>query len=561
MGHLEGASAPSQSSADGGSSESRWKSYRLIEAESLSSPQSRQNPRPRLSAEAELELLDVFFSSIQPHYPLFRKANFLIKHNAGQTQDSLLSAMLALSTANSMNIEVAGLGFSNVSETYALHAWQACSDIVIYGSAASVDDLKTLFLLGLYEFRNSPNRRAWNVTGHVVRQAYHYGLHQVESPGGCTFLDVENTDPLEKEGLRYLWWSIYTLDTCCNLTITTPSSIDLDMVNTYLPGGKLERWANGQPLPAESHQLSLRGDMQGLSELIARASQSWHKIGGTSDSDYNINFLIRIINTSIIRECSNARQIAAHNSSLRAQQRWQTQSNLLAALKLAIPAGYLDPRRDLLSGESGHDHALRLVTLIEVNLASLWLYLPKPYDKAGSRAWIMDWCSAVDTTERTIEIVKHWDPSLMYLADPAIGYIIFISMILVQTHNRLDRKAIGAAVTKGRSEDSWQLLKLFLQRLSNYWLLCKALLAAAENFRKATSSPLSIADVAEILKNFQKPLTFRKARNQAGSDPMGATPDASFGPDDQDEVFWAYNLNPNILPDSFNLENANNFQQ
>jgi Fungal specific transcription factor domain len=505
----------------------------------------------------------VFFQSIQPHYPLFRKSTFLGKHHAGQVQESLLSAMLAVSIANSTNIDIAGLGFSNVSETYAFHAWQACSEIVIYGSPATMDDLKTLFLLGLYEFRNSPNRKAWNVTGHLVRQAYHYGLHQVESPGGCGFLGRKTNESLEQEELRYFWWSLYILDTCCNLTIATPSSIDLDMVNTYLPSGNVERWTSGYSPPIETQPMSLSADIQGLSELVTRVSHSRFKnVGPLSsyDGNYDTNFLIRIITTSILRELSNVRQIAAHSSALRAQQRWQTQSNLFAALQLALPAGYLDPRRDLPSGESGYNHTLRLVSVIEINLARFWQQLPKPYDQVGSRAWLIDWCAALETAERIVDVIKQWDTGFIYLADPAISYIIFVSMVLIQTDKRLDRQAIGLAVTGERSQDSWQLLKMFLQRLSSHWLLSKALLAAAENFRSAASSPLSLADAAEILKNFQKPLTFRKDRNQGENGQSETMQNASFDQSNQDDMFWAYNLNPNILPDWFDLGNMDSFQ-
>ena len=362
--------------------------------------------------------IDVYFQSIQPHYPLFRKPEFLIQHASGEVQQNLLSAMFAVSIANSTNIEVAGLGFSSVSETFALYAWQACSDVVLYGSPAALEDLKTLFLLGLYEFRNAPNRKAWSVTGHLVRQAYHYGLHQVESPGACVFLDPESATVVEHEELRYLWWSIYTLDTCCNLTIATPSTIDLDMVNTYLPCDTVENWTNGRTLVSRKDPLILRGDIQGLSELAMRVSRIWRTMG--TDCEADTNFATRVINTYILRETSNIRQLATHNFTKRAQQRSQTQSNLIAALRLALPASYLDPRRDLTSGEPPKSHTLRLVNLIEINFGNMWQHLPKPHEQAGSRQWLMDWCAAVDITEQIVDIVRHWDPGFVYLADPAV---------------------------------------------------------------------------------------------------------------------------------------------
>jgi hypothetical protein len=49
-------STPSRPSLNLVAPENRWRSYRLIEGVSLSSPQRGHNPRPRLSPETELEL-------------------------------------------------------------------------------------------------------------------------------------------------------------------------------------------------------------------------------------------------------------------------------------------------------------------------------------------------------------------------------------------------------------------------------------------------------------------------------------------------------------------------
>ena len=473
--HSDTIAVPSQSAMALSSPQSRWKDYRFVEAETLSSNISGINPRPQLSAEAESELVEVFFQSIQPHYPLFQKPRFLIRFHSGKLPDSLLCAILAVSIANSANPEVASLGFSNVGETYALHAWQHCSNIVLYGGVATLDDLKTLFLLGLYEFRNAPNRKAWNVAGHLVRQAYHYGLHQVEIAGGCAFTDAENVASEDQEELRYLWWSIYTLETCCNLTVATPSNIDLDMVNTSLPHSTVKQWTSGQSWVMAHDPLMLHTDIQGISDLVMRVFSLGTRIDGGSVGD--VNFISRIINTAILREISNVRQMTSHKSTSRGQQRWQTQSDLVAALRLALPVNYLDPRRDLPSGESGECHTLRLVTLMELNLSAFWLNLPKSQDQVGGRTWLMDWCSVLDVTEKVVQVIRQWDSGLVYLADPAVGYIVFLAMVVIHTHSRLDRETTGLAATdRGESEDGWQLLKLFLQRLSNHWLLSKALL-------------------------------------------------------------------------------------
>jgi Fungal specific transcription factor domain len=214
-----------------------------------------------------------------------------------------------------MNTEVAMLGPDKISQVCVFSAWQASSAIVLTDVPATVDDLKTLFLRPLYQFRNSPNRKAWTVMGHLVRRAYHYGLHQVDNPTNCSLYVLEVTTPTELETWRYLWWSIYILDTCCNSTIATPSIIDFDCLCTAITSSGIESWTDVPILPQESRHF-LSSDIQDLSNALRNISRDWlNNANGTYEVD--INFAIRIIITSGLRQICNLLQSSNQNSAER----------------------------------------------------------------------------------------------------------------------------------------------------------------------------------------------------------------------------------------------------
>ncbi|CZR56532.1 uncharacterized protein PAC_06421 [Phialocephala subalpina] len=540
-----------------GAPESPWKSYRLIDADNSPALENELNLRPQLSTEAELELIEVFFQSIQPQYPLFQKPKFLCHYATGQLQESLLSAVFAISAAHSVNIEVVALGPSSVSDSYALSAWHACSGIMVSGAPAGVDDLQALFLLALFEFRNSPNRRACSLAGNLVRLAFYYGLHLIDG-SDCTFVDRNGTNAAEIEELRYLWWSIYTLDTICNVAVAAPSNTDLDMVYTSLPSGTIENWTKGELSPHGGDRIFLRKDFQQMSDTLRRISKNWAKTDKNFEVD--VNFSIRIMITSRLGEACNLQQLARYASTTSISHKWRAQSDFLAALRLALPAGYLEPKRGLASAESRSDHTIRLENLLEMTHGNRIFSMPKSQDPIDSESWLHDWRTAMDITDDIVQIAKNWDTRTIHLADPAIGYIVFVSMVMIHTDSRLDHLGGRSVLSEECSKNSWQLLVLFLHQLSTYWLLPKALLAAAENFRSAASSAISIADASEILKLLQKPLTFRKqhrrVENRWASGSSNVTLD---GDHNRQDISYMNSLNPNFLQGWFNCNELGNF--
>jgi hypothetical protein len=397
----------------------------------------------------------------------------------GQVPESMLSAICAVSAALSTNGEVLMLGASRIGEVYASSARQACSPILTSDAPATANDLRTVFLLGLYEFRNSPNQRAWETIGHLVRLAYHYGIHQIDNPTNCSFYEPGVTSSTDLESLRYLWWSIYILDTCCNTTAATLSNIDLDSLCTALPAGTIENWTIGEET-ASAIRHFLGNDIEELSNTLRKISSNWLK-NVKKVPDVDVNFAIRIINTSQLREACDLRRAISQNPLGRFNRRWQLLPIHHAATRLALPARYLDPQRKAYLGELKHSHALRLLNLLEITIANLIVSMPKALSEASPDfSWLADWDSSIGIIDEIVQIVKNWDPRMCYLTDPCVGYIIFVAMIMIHIDSKLQYDHRKPAEGDDSSRSSWQLLNLFLQQLSNQWHLPKALIGKVD---------------------------------------------------------------------------------
>ncbi|KAI1502337.1 fungal-specific transcription factor domain-containing protein [Biscogniauxia marginata] len=513
------------------SPESSWKRFKLIDPDIGSTAEYGLHMRPQLSPQTELDLIEAFFRCVQPQFPLFQKHKFLCSYAAGQLQESLLSAVFAVSLSHSQNLEIAAMDLNRLSDEFAISAGQSLSVIAFSGAPAGVDDLKALFLLALYEQRNPPNRKAWFVTGSLVRLTFYCGLNRMEN-SECAFLESDLSKKVDIDGLRFLFWSIYILDTRCNLALGAPSNIDFDMVNTALPQGTIEDWTKGKP-PQQAHDLIfLRNDLQQISDTVRRITRAWGKPDAVSEVD--INFCIRVILQSRFREACNLEHMSTYCSAETIAKKWKTQFDLLTALRLALPAGYLDPKQNLFSVESRSSHAMRLHNLIELNHALRIMSMLKLEKSDDSDAWLRDWDIVINITDDVIEIIKQWDMRTVHLADPVIGFVVFMSMVVVHIDSKLDHRRGEAASDEEGSQIAWQLLLLFLHQLSTYWSLPKALIAAAENLRNAASCTLSIADASEILKLLRGPLRPYKSPRRAEDSWIPDPSNVSLG---QDQCF------------------------
>ena len=374
-----------------------------------------------------------------------------------------------------MNLKLQEQGSGQLGEIYADFVKRACSPILLSDASATITDLRALFLLAIFEFRKNRNRRALTIMGHLVQLAYQYGIHQVDNPTNCSFYDPETTSAEDLEGWRYLWWSIFILDTCCITTVATPSNIDLDSLCTALPTGTIADWTNGQKVVSPSNRTFLHDDLEVHSSVLKSMFTKW--LHGTQDSpNLDVNLVVRIINTSQLREIGNLCRAVDQNPTRNFNKRWQQLSVHTAALRLALPARYLNPQSIASSGETKRAHTLRLVNLFEINLCNLLVTMPKNASEGEvDNVWSDDWDASIAYVDRIIDVVKHWDSSTSSFTDPAVGYIVFIAMVMIHIHQKLENNLHRPPGAERASHSSFQLLMLFLQQLSNRWHLPQTL--------------------------------------------------------------------------------------
>jgi hypothetical protein len=102
--------------------------------------------------------------------------------------------------------------------------------------------------------------------------------------------------------------------------------------------------------------------------------------------------------------------------------------------------------------------------------------MPKSLGLTDHDVWLRDWDATIGSVVDIVEIIKNWDPRTCNLADPAVSYIVFVAIVLVQIDIKLQSNQRRANQVENDAQNSSQLLTSFLHQLSNHWPLPKALL-------------------------------------------------------------------------------------
>ena len=423
--------------------------------------------------------LSIFLRHIQPFYPLFRQTCLQASYEAGLLPRGLLLAIFSVSACFCVRAEIVALGNLEVSAACASRVRQIFPNNTISGSTATLDDIKTLFLLGLHDFRNSSSRKAWLTISNVARLAYSVGLHQVDNPTNCA-LYTDVSTPEEMEEWRYVWWSIYVLDCCCNVTFATPSGIEMDSLRTALPSTSTPASSENR-VPAPAKLLFIGGEPGSsstiLKELFTQASPV------TNCNEFDMNFKVRILGTYELREASSLLRLIHENPGPKIQDRLRLLRSEISATRLSLPLWYLDPGRSTSAGETRPQHMARLINLFELHLTTLIVSLPNltgDGTKALS-AWQRDWDVSLGLLEDMVAIVRAWDPRYAPMSDPAVCFIVFTTLVLLDTDLRLELERPASKARESSTQASLQLLRLFLERLAHYHQLPKVLLGMLEH--------------------------------------------------------------------------------
>ncbi|KAJ9131790.1 hypothetical protein NKR23_g11541 [Pleurostoma richardsiae] len=169
---------------------------------------------------------------------------------------------------------------------------------------------------------------------------------------------------------------------------------------------------------------------------------------------------------------------------------------------LALPSNYMRHTRDVMSGESAVDYNSRLQTLLKFHSIRLLLRLPSR--RLDALNWLALWQENLEICYRIFEIIQQWDMQATLTVDPAVCFIALSILILLHLHsqsNGISNPTLVSQLSRRKT-----VIRLFLQRYANHWVLPRFLLVSFDTFVLKVSEPLQPEDICHIMDHFHGPL-------------------------------------------------------
>ena len=327
----------------------------------------------------------------------------------------------------------------------------------VFGALMSLCDFQKACLLAFFEFHQYPGQRAWSRIDHLTRKAYQHGLHQLDNQGQCSLHYRHARTADEAEEWRSVWWCIYCLDSYCNITASTPFLIETESIRTALmkTPGSMDGQITSIFLPPETSAL-----WKTIKEITA------------CESDYSFN--MHIATTALLREAAKLSRLRQQNPTDRLYRRILAMEDHISAVRMALPARYLNVTRNVLGNETTSDHHSRLICILHFHATRLLTACPGPFQEDPS-GWEDGWQRTLEYCEDIISVVKQWDAQLCPSVDPAICFIILGTFMIVHLHSR-DAANSGSELLD-RLTMRKSLLVLFLEQFASIWHLPRFLIS------------------------------------------------------------------------------------
>ena len=209
-----------------------------------------------------------------------------------------------------------------------------------------LNDVKTAALMTLYEYTNFPGRRAWMMVGIVVRMAVAIGLHHVDY--GEQRLSLSD---LELEEHRFVWWTVWKLDSAINTLTGAPFGLENDSIRTALVSISVADFTAGNSTKSTRHFFSTDSE------------RSWKSAQHLFNTDTEDGMNMYLFAVCHLRRVSAFRQLLCANPTPQLARHFVVLRNTLSCMRLALPVWYFEPARQSML-ETPNKHRLRLETLL-----------------------------------------------------------------------------------------------------------------------------------------------------------------------------------------------------
>lgn len=214
-----------------------------------------------------------------------------------------------------------------------------------YSSPISLEDVKTSFLLTLYEYTSFPGRKAWMRVGNTVRAAISAGLHRLDQPNRCLVSEAE----IEEQ--RFTWWAVWRLDSSINILASSPFDIEARDIHTALPSTSAANFTCGIITPCSSDYLP------------ADIVKAWRSAQDLQRAIFKDSLNLYFHTVSYIRQAMTCRRRLFLNPTLELTTEFNNLKQILPYLRVALPPSFLSRAREL-RGEAIDEHRHRIEILI-----------------------------------------------------------------------------------------------------------------------------------------------------------------------------------------------------
>ncbi|KAH9815317.1 NADPH-dependent 1-acyldihydroxyacetone phosphate reductase [Teratosphaeria destructans] len=429
-----------------------------------------------VSATNSQAIIGLFFERIHPSIPLFEQ-RFLMQAVIDGTVDKSLYNIIIAITLRLLPSDIPQADVHN-AEAH-LSSLLSSSDNTPSGSFdlnSSLSMMQRSCLLAYYGFHDRPGLKSWIRIGLLTRKAYALGLSQLDS----AYTDEQELPPLGADTTsqwRRIWWVIYCLDSYSSITSGTPFVVEQASLATALKyNGHSSRLLF---LPVDTEDL-----WQTANELAREA---------TID-----HFSIHIVATVLIKEAATLFRLQKQRPSRYSNARLTKLEDLIAAVRLALPPGYLSPARMTLRNETSLDHQARLVNAILIKQASTLLSMVPILREQDSRLIRRGWQKVMHCCGDVVATVKVWETDMLTTADPAVCFIVSATLSLLHLYGKCEPDLPeDDRHTLARHEN---ILKLFLQQFAAHWYLPRFVLSCYERLCEQFKGPVTYSEALRAIK-------------------------------------------------------------
>lgn len=364
-------------------------------------------------------------------------------------------------------------GFTTTDDEDSRSTWDAWLDRLLSSSMLqddllddsisleSLDYFRKAYLLAFYEFHQFPGHQSWIRVGRVTRMAYRIGLDRLDHIR-TRYPDWSIVQDEDLQEWRTLWWCLYRLDTYSNMSCGTPYLIDDAVVLTSLI--QPTRPSDNTAVP-ELHLPSSVDDMCKI--LLANPSLP----------------VVHNITIATLRQAGLVLRLRAERSRPALVGQIAKAEQHLATIRLALPTGWLNPRRNALAGESHNNYYTRVATVLHLRMAQLLLAVGDSLFRQNSQSdttdsWVMArWQRVLEACQDIAAVAEQWDSTFCLTVDPALAFIVFTALAFLALHQKMHVVTDDVHPLQPSSDLRHQITVLHLQlrHLANIWTVPKLL--------------------------------------------------------------------------------------